>query len=62
MKERKCFREEVMNNVRTREKGLKSILLALAVRLLMTLAREVSVVNRSKLDGYELRNEWEMRK
>lgn len=44
------------------KKGLKSILLALAVRLLMTLAREVSVVSRSKLDENGLRNEWEVRK
>lgn len=45
IKERRCLREGVVNSVRAREKGLKSILLALAVRILMTSAREVSAVS-----------------
>lgn len=44
IKEGKYFREGVMNNVKKRERPEKSILLALVVRLLMTLARVVSVV------------------
>lgn len=39
-----------------RERPEKYLLLALAVRLLMTLAREVSVVNSPKLNRSGLRN------